>query len=941
MTNENWKNLEAAFAIAIELNGDEREAMLVEFAEQHPELEQQLRDLLTADSNDDEQLQQPIANVAQAMADTAEDPWIDRKIGAWSIKSRIAEGGMGAVFLAERSDEEYEQTVALKVMTAQLLAKDGVARFRAERQILASLNHPNIAKLIDGGSTDEQLPYLVLEYIDGLPIDRYCDEHKLTVAERLGLFTKVCAAVDFAHRNLVVHRDLKPNNILVDQNGEPKLLDFGIAKLLESHSIKQTIAVTREGTLLLTPEYASPEQVRGESPTIAADVYALGVLLYRMLTGESPYGRDITTQHDMEQAIVDAVPKRPSTSVTSEEISGRSKSHAQLRKQLSGDLDNIVLKALQKEPERRYASATRLSDDIERYLNHEPVQARPDSWRYRSGKFVRRHRRALSITAGVMLAAVALVSYYTWQLTLERDRANLAAAQSHEVTTFLQNLFNNASPHQSRGEQLSAVDLLDQGREQIELLDDQPRLQADLYQIIGDTYTSLGQLDASIELLTRAMEMKTAMPETSPGELSALHLDLSESNRQNDKLDIAEHHIRKAIEYRAQATSTDDPFYGYMLGRLGVILYDQQRPMDALKVEQQGLKIMEGSGDEHVQGVLDIMGNMANVYNDIGDYDKAAALYLEVLPISERVSGRHHPNTTIRLGNLANVYISAGRYQDALDVLEDAYARTLITWPDGHVQYGIVSLRKGRALRGLGRMDEALVEYRDMAETYRVVRGEDSARYATGLRYLAEFLIVLDRFDEANSTLQQALAINSAVAGEDDATTLRIRAYFGRLQLAMGRPEAAVDNLQAVLAKPNPQNRSVLIAAKRDMGGALTQLQRYEEALEHLEAALQEVQEIRPPGSPRRISYLLAVAENYRMAGDLDRALEYTNRAVAIADAMQTQNWESVAAYAEKAELLLALGRPDEAAPLFAASHTVWQSTFGDTHSLTRSVADR
>jgi len=954
MGKKEWKIIEAAFDRAVALDGPAREAMLAAFFDTHPELSQQLVDLLAADREDDEKLQQPIASAAQTMSEQAADPWEGRQIGAWTIQRRIADGGMGAVFIAERSDEQYQQTAAMKIMTAQLLAKDAVVRFRAERQILASLNHPNIAKLVDGGSTEEQLPYLVMEYVDGLPIDRFCDEHKLGIAERLLLFNKVCGAVDFAHRNLIVHRDLKPNNILVDRNGEPKLLDFGIAKLIEGHSGMQTVAMTRQGSALMTPEYASPEQVRGETPTIATDVYALGVLLFRLLTGQSPYANTLQSRRDIEQAIVETDPRRPSTVVTEStgengvntgppEAAGalRSTSSQRLRKKLAGDLDNIVLKALQKQAERRYPTTRHMAEDITRYLRHEPVTARPDSWRYRSGKFVRRHARALSVTTAVFIVGISIIAFYTGRLAEERDRANLSAAQSSEIAAFLQRMFNSASPHTAKGDVITAADLLDQGRLQIESLGDQPRLQAELYRVIGDTYTGLGQLGPSIELLTRSLELKSDFADTSAAEFAELHHDIAESHRQNDQLALAEQHMRDAIRFRATAIGENDPYYGYTLGRLGVILFDQRRAREALEVEQRGYQIMAGSGDEHLPGVLDIMGNMANAHSSIGEFEKAEALLLAAIPQSARINGDHHPNTVIRNTNLGNVYVHAGRYEEALPVLEKSYDRALRTWPGGHTQIGFILGRKARALSGLNRMDEALKAFRDMTENYRTLRGEQSARYASGLRDLGGFYIVLGRYDDAAKALDKALTISLNAGGDLSPATMRIRALLGRLALATNDTEAAIKHLNAALANAGRQRRALVLVTQRDLARTLTAQSKFDDAFSMLNDALLGQMEILPANSRRLIPTLASMAANRRLAGALDHSLEITTRAIEIADSVPQPNWRDAQAYAEHSRTLAALNRQEDAAPFLNKAQRIWSEAFGDSPSVTATLSQR
>ena len=373
------KKVESALRRALALQGSEREAYLEQLRRDDAALAAAVDDLVRNTQVDDAFLRDPIEASASQLSEAAVDPWLGREIGAYRIVERIAAGGMGAVFLAERADAQFEQRVAIKIMTAQLLADDAIERFKTERQLLASLQHPYIAQLLDGGTTEEGLPYLVMEYVDGSPIDVHCDSAGLSIPERLALFGKTAQAVDFAHRSLIVHRDIKPSNILVTKDGTPKLLDFGIAKLLEPTSLQASGQQTQVGRRVLTLEYASPEQVRAERVTTATDVYSLGVLLYQLLTGRSPYDFSSESPSSIESQILDTPPEKPSTRVTGSFDSAdaisqtRATTLGRLRRRLSGDLDNIVLMALRKEPERRYHSARAMVDDIERYLEHLPV----------------------------------------------------------------------------------------------------------------------------------------------------------------------------------------------------------------------------------------------------------------------------------------------------------------------------------------------------------------------------------------------------------------------------------------------------------------------------------------------------------------------------------------------------------------------------------------
>ena len=414
MTAERWARIKELFERVRELRSERRSAFLEEACGDDYELRSEVESLLGCF----EQAGDFMQKAARAGGDPPADPMLGRRIGPYVLVSRIGQGGMGAVYMAARADEEFRKRVAIKLVRAGLDDKDILRRFRTERQTLAILEHPNIVRLLDGGSTEEGLPYLVMDYVEGQPIDIYCENRKLTINERLELFRTVCAAVQYAHRNQVVHRDLKPSNILVTAEGVPKLLDFGIAKLLNRESIDGTIR-TQPGFRPMTTKYASPEQIRGEPLTTATDVYSLGVVLFELLTGRYPYGLHRGTAAEIEQAICEHEPEKPSIAVMHREIQvdpdattenvlskeSLQENPEKLRKRLRGDLDLIILMALRKEPQRRYESVEQLSEDIRRNLARLPVIARADSLAYRARKFAVRHK-AGAVAAAVLAAAV-------------------------------------------------------------------------------------------------------------------------------------------------------------------------------------------------------------------------------------------------------------------------------------------------------------------------------------------------------------------------------------------------------------------------------------------------------------------------------------------------------------------------------------------------------
>ena len=409
MESERWQRIESVFHSVLDCVPERRAALLESACIGNPELRTEVESLLAVYQKTGFTRRGAFQDGFKLLEKRADQQQQGRQIGPYRIVREIGCGGMGAVYLAARADEVFEKVVAIKVIRRGLDTDDVIHRFRSERKILATLDHPNITRLLDGGTTDDGLPYFVMEYIEGEPIDHYCDARKLNVTERLKLFQGVCAAVRYAHQNLVIHRDIKPGNVLVTKEGVPRLLDFGIATLLapEGTSADATVTIVRP----LTPEYASPEQVRGEPITTASDVYSLGGLLYRLLTGHRPYRSAMSSPAEIEEAVCHEVPAKPSLAVlyedslrsgeaaggTAQSVSAtREGTPHKLHRRLAGDLDNIILMALRKEPQRRYASAEQLSLDITRHLGNLPVMARPDSAGYRAAKFVARHKAGVA-----------------------------------------------------------------------------------------------------------------------------------------------------------------------------------------------------------------------------------------------------------------------------------------------------------------------------------------------------------------------------------------------------------------------------------------------------------------------------------------------------------------------------------------------------------------
>lgn len=500
-----WERLEPILEYALDLPPRDRAIYLESACGDDVSMRLRIEGIIAAGEDPNGLFERSIADVAGPLMLELDGPILvaitpGAMFGPWRIVRELGHGGMGEVFLAERADEQFAQTAALKLVRRgrehdPLL----IRRFLEERRILASLTHPNVARLLDGGVTPAKLPWFAMEYVAGRPLDLYCDEHDLDVPARLALMDQVLGAVAYAHRNLLVHRDLKPSNIFVTEDGQVKLLDFGIAKLLGEENLADP-GLTIGYNKVMTPEYAAPEQVRGEPVTTATDIYALGAVMYELLTGQRAHRFDKRSAAEIEHVVCETEPELPSRAVRSTTGGKRSdREKAVHRASLSAELDTIVLKALQKDPLRRYASAEAMLEDLRRYRTGRPLLARPDSARYRWGKFISRHRHAVAAAAIIALVLAGGVAATVWQARAAR----LEAARADRVKEFLVDLLNHADPNITLGKEFSVRELLDRGAHRIDsMLGSEPAVQAELYEVLGNTYAHLGH-EAQADTLHR------------------------------------------------------------------------------------------------------------------------------------------------------------------------------------------------------------------------------------------------------------------------------------------------------------------------------------------------------------------------------------------------------------------------------------------------------
>ncbi len=635
------------------------------------------------------------------------------RIGPWRLVRILGRGGMGAVHLGEREDGAFEQRVAVKVLAPTVGSRMGRARFDRERRILARMEHPNVARLLDGGVTPEGLPYLAMEYVDGRPIDQYVREEGLSVDARLALILQVLEAVAFAHANLVIHRDLKPSNILVDGRGTVKLLDFGIARLLASEAEGEApTTLTRGGMVALTPAHASPEQLRGEVVTTASDVFSLGVLLHLLLTGEHPFQREGrgsrpgggagqgkgsgSGSSSLEQAMLTGDPVPPSQQV----------GDPRLRRRLRGDLDTIVATALQPAPERRYASVDALREDLRRHRAGLPIRARPDRFGYRASRFMKRHAWGVGVTAAGVLLVLGGLLVHTNRLAAERDRADAArvlaeaeARKASEVTAFLVDLFQAADPFEAQGENATALELLERGESRLEELSGEPGLRAELAGVLGSVYENLARHARAEELHREAVDLLRAGGAGGPELAQALTrwgLSLGSLAR----VEEAEAAHREALEVARSGAGQSDPggavpggavpggrgptldrVAGVALHNLGAILRQRGLHSEAEEAYREAVAHRSSLGDS--LEVASSLYGLGTVLYAAARFPEALEAFQETASVRSRILGEDHPLTLFSLAGIAGTWSALGEVAEAraayLEILE---LRRRIMGPD-------------------------------------------------------------------------------------------------------------------------------------------------------------------------------------------------------------------------------------------------------------------
>ncbi len=743
------------FDFALDMHISQREKFLDEKCKGDDELKNEILSLLESFENNDDFLEKPL-EVDLESSESLKDHYIGKQIGRYVIDSEAGFGGMGIVYAGYRNDKEFEQKVAIKILKHGITSDYLLKRFQIERQTLANLQHRFIAKLLDGGSTDEGLPYLVMEFIEGIPITKYCEKNKLSINDRLELFIKVCLAVQYAHQNLTIHRDIKPGNILVVEDGTPKLLDFGIAKLIDEDLIEDDGGLTKTGIWHLTPEYSSPEQINGERITTASDIYSLGVLLYKILTGEQPY--KITSSSPI---AISKIIKEENVTKPSDKVKVTSNiNHEKIYNQLKGDLDNIILKAMDKDPERRYASVEQFSEDLKRYLIGLPVIAQKDTATYRLKKFINRHKVGVSSSIGFAILLIISLIAISWQANVaskERDNAKVEAQKAEEVNSFLQSMLSSVDPSEI-GRDVKVYDILEKAADDIETnLKDQPEVEASLRSTLGNTYVNLGEYDKAKPFLDKALAINIKIYGDESKETAyslhdlGLYFDWVGDYKKADSI------YSRSIKILRKVLEQPTKQFSNVLNDQALIKMYYGKNDAAKKLFNEALDVALQSHGEKDKNTAVIMNNLALNYTDAGDLDKAEKYYKKSLAINIELLGENRPEVGTIYNNLAYLYSRKKDYKLAEEYLEKSYKLKLNLKGKDHPDVGLALNNLGVINIRMGNYDKAEKYQLDALKQYRKTLASDHPYIALSQYWLGKIYLEKNKFSIAEDYLRNSL----------------------------------------------------------------------------------------------------------------------------------------------------------------------------------------
>lgn len=792
MKQDRLNKIRELFDKASNLNAVEREVFLNQECANELELKKEILSLLDSLENTKDFLEEALTIVEQNKNNFT-DPYINKQIGNYLIDGEAGVGGMGIVYTGRRNDKEFEQKVAIKILKHGITSEYLLKRFQIERQTLANLQHQNIARLLDGGRTIDGLPYLVMEFIDGIPITDFCHQKKLSLEEKLKLFREVCTAVQYAHQNLIVHRDLKPGNILVTKDGIPKLLDFGIAKLIDEELVDNNEDLTRTGVWHLTPEYASPEQIKGEKITTASDIYSLGVLLYQILTGYQPYKISNNSPAAISKIITEEIIQKPS-----EKVKDKSREHAEsnlflndkISNQLKGDLDNIVLKAMHKDPARRYVSVEQFSEDIRRHLSGLPVIAQKDTAGYRLSKFIQRHKVGFISSVGFIVFLIINLIAIIWQANIaanERDKAKLEAQKVETVNKFLLDMLSSVDPTEI-GRDVKVYDVLRKSALGVEKgFKDQPGIEASIQKTIGKTLTSLGEYDEAKPHLLRSLLLNERVYGKQSNQASESNYELALYYHWIGELKTADSLYKKSLQIFKRNSDVSKRSLASTLNDYGILKSDFAEFDESKKMYEESLNILLENYGEKDRDVASLYNNLAIVMQAQKDLDGAEKYFHKALELNIELFGENRPEVSSNYNNLAYIYIDKGDFTRAEEYFIKSLELKKKYYGADHSYVGFAFLNLGGLEFRIGKINESEKYILDAIKNLKKSVNEDHIWLGLAYYWYGKILIEKSKYSEAETYLRKSLTINKKNYPKDHPNIISSSAELGVVSFHLGK----------------------------------------------------------------------------------------------------------------------------------------------------------
>lgn len=820
-----WERRLALFQKALELPESERALFLESECEDEPDVHADVLALLEEDQEGHPFLDGELSKIAHHLLDGWEP--LHGAIGAYTLKRVLGRGGTGVVYLAER--ENLEHVVAIKVLRDGSVSPARRERFEREKKTLARLSHSSVPRLFDADVLADGTSYIIMEYVDGVPITTYCDERNSSIRERLRLFRAVCEAVQYAHGRAILHLDLKPTNILVADGGKVKLLDFGISRVVDG--LDASSSDPQSEFRQLTPAYAAPEQLRGEEVGVYTDVFSLGIILYELLAGVHPFEGSKTQRSDLRWDEREYSSERPSRVRSRRAGRPASRRNSTIGRQNWADLDAMCLKAMHEDPKQRYETVESLLRDLEHFARSEPLQARQAAIGYRLNRFLVRNRRPVTVLLAAVAAALALITFYTIQVTEERNRARIAAANSEQVSEYLIQLFEAGDPYIANGDSVSVRQLLERGVERVEDLSLQPRVQAQMFDVLGRVHTGLSLFDQAELLLERALSLRRELE--APLEIAESLVNIGDMYSYRGEYDKAESSLREALSIRQRHLPPNDALLARTFDKLGVVLNRKGEYEQAETLYRLALRIQREIYSRPDRSLGTTLNNLAVNQFDQGNYDAAELYYREALAVERPLLGDEHPSIAIGLANLGVLLETRGNFAAADSALTEALHIKRETLGNDHYETAFSLTQLGGMLRRKGDHERAETYLREALAIEERVLGPDHRNTAATLNHLGLSLQDRGDYEAAEPLLRRATRIFGERLGESHPFTGITLCHIAHLQHLRGHlqeAESDFDECLSILEASLPPGHDVLAMNRGKYGSLLTALHRFDEA---------------------------------------------------------------------------------------------------------------